>query len=96
MNARLISNAALWNLHCAQGRRDAVCQWLTANHLDPLAVVNTYDVVVEDAEGGGQQIRCHVIEKSAAGVEERIVPLVVPPPPDWPVYAVPGSPRAEP
>lgn len=91
-DARLISSPTLWNLHIAQGRRDQVCDWLQQNGLDPHAVLSTRDVVIEDAPEGGRQIRCHVIEKDAVSAEERIVPLVVPPPVDWPVYAAPGTP----
>lgn len=89
-HARLISNATLWQLHVAQGRRNQVADWLQANGLDPLAVLSTDNVTVEDAEGGGRLIRCTVVEKDADHPEERVVPCVVPPPDGWPVYAVPG------
>lgn len=91
MTTQLISSPALWREHVANGRRDAVCEWLRANNLDPLAVMSTYDVTVEDAPAGGRQIRCHVIERDATMPEERTVPLVVPPPYNWPVHAAPDS-----
>lgn len=90
MTSRLISNPQLWNEHLDAGRRDAVCQWMQANGLDPLAVLSTHDTIIEPAPGGGQQIRCHVIEKDSKEPELRVVPLVVPPPPDWPVHAIPA------
>ena len=86
MTTRLISNRALWRAHCEAGRRDAVCQWLAANGLDPLAVLSTHDVTIEPAPNGGQQISCHVIEKGSTVPEPRTVPLAVPPPQDWPVH----------
>lgn len=89
MTARLISNAVLWREHVTEGRRNIVCNWLLANGLDPLAVLSTHNVTIEDAPDGGRQIRCHVIEKDATMPEERTVRLVVPPPADWPVYAAP-------
>ena len=91
MTAQLISTPALWREHLANGRRDAICEWLRANGLDPLAVLSTKDVVIEDALGGGRQIRCTVIEQGATVAEERVVPLVVAPPYNWPVHAVPGN-----
>lgn len=90
-DARLISNPAIWRLHCAEGRRDAVCDWLAANGIDSLAVLSTEDLVVEDAPEGGRQIRCTVIEKDATEPAEKVVPLVVPVPDGWPYYAVPGN-----
>jgi hypothetical protein len=92
MTARLISNPAIWREHCAQGRRDAVCDWLKANGLDPLAVLSTHDTIIEDAPEGGRRIRCHVIEKDAAQPVETTVPLVVPVPDGWPHYTAPGMP----
>ncbi|WP_405594676.1 hypothetical protein [Streptomyces sp. NBC_01092] len=80
-NARRISSATLWDLHYAQGRRKEVCNLLLANDLDPLSVLATHDVTIEDSDSGGQQIRCHIIENGAVAEEERIMPLVVPPPP---------------
>lgn len=84
-DARLVSSPALWNLHLAQGRRNDLCNWLRANGLDPFSVLSTHDVVIEDAPDSGRQIRCMVIEKDAVQPHERIVPLMVVPPPDWPV-----------
>lgn len=92
MTARLISNPTIWRLHCSQGRRDAVCDWLKANGLDPLAVLSTHDTIVEDAPDGGRRIRCHVIEQDAARPVEKTVPLVVPVPNSWPHYTAPGMP----
>ncbi|MCI3246343.1 hypothetical protein [Streptomyces spinosisporus] len=92
MTARLISNPTIWRLHCSQGRRDAVCDWLKANGLDPLAVLSTHDAIVEDAPDGGQQIKCTVIEKDATHPVETTVPLVVPVPDGWPHYTAPGMP----
>lgn len=92
MSARLISNRTLWREHVANGRRDSVCEWLRANGVDPLAVMSTKDVLIEDAPAGGRQIRCHVIERDAAVPEERTVPLVVPPPYNWPIHATEGAP----
>ncbi|MGY6019561.1 hypothetical protein [Streptomyces spinosirectus] len=88
MTTRLISNRELWREHLEAGRRDAVVDWLQANGLDPLAVLNTHDLVIESAPGGGQQIRCHVTAKGRPCEEEKIVPLVVKPPLDWPVHTV--------
>ncbi|MFJ2008440.1 hypothetical protein [Streptomyces chartreusis] len=84
-DARLVSSPALWGLHLAQGRRNELCNWLRANGLDPLSVLSTHDIVIEDASGSGWRIRCMVIEKDAVRPQERIVPLAVPPPRDWPV-----------
>jgi hypothetical protein len=91
MTARLISNPQLWAEHLDAGRRDAVCNWFQANGLDPLAVLSTHDTIIEPAPGGGRQIRCMVTENDDAVPELRVVPLVVPPPPDWPVHAVPST-----
>lgn len=91
MTTQLISNATLWREHLVNGRRDAVCEWLRANNLDPLAVMSTKDVLIEDAPVSGRQIRCHVIDKGATAPEERVVPLVVPPPYNWPVCEAPAS-----
>lgn len=90
MTTQLISNDLLWREHVANGRRDSVCEWLRANNLDPLAVMSTKDVIIEDAATGGRQIRCWVIEQNATAPEERTVPLVVPPPYNWPIHAAEG------
>jgi hypothetical protein len=92
VTSRLISNPAIWREHCAQGRRDAVCDWLKANGLDPLAVLSTHDTIIEDAPEGGRRIRCMVIEQDAAQPVETTVPLVVPVPNDWPHHTPPGMP----
>ena len=104
--ARLISNAALWGMHRAQGRADALCEWVRDNGLHPNEVAADYDIVIDDTPDG-RMLRCHVFVRTDAGaktvshdggphVEERTVPLVVEPPDDWPVYAVPGTPQERP
>lgn len=102
MTARLISSATLWNLHCAQGRRDALLDWVRANGIDPNAVPIDRDMTIEDGPDGGRVIRywAYVLtsdgskqtdrQTDGALLEQRTTPLVVPPPADWPVYAVPG------
>jgi hypothetical protein len=101
MNARLISSATLWHLHCAQGRHDALLHWVRANGIDPDVVPQDRDLIVEDDPDGGRRIRYHAYVLTDDGhkqvdperpavtpmMEERTTPLVVPPPPDWPVYA---------
>jgi hypothetical protein len=105
VNARLISSATLWNLHTAQGRRDALLDWLRQNNVDPNAVPIGKDLTIEDGPDGARVIRYHAyvltddgnkqIASTQSGeplIEERTTPLDVPPPADWPVYAVPGTP----
>lgn len=102
MTNRLISNATLWNLHRAQGRIEAICEWARANGLDPNEISADDDVTIEDTPDG-RVIRCRVYVLSSSGskqvapmrsgeplTEERTTPLVVEPPEGWPVYAVPG------
>ncbi|NUO43676.1 MAG: hypothetical protein HOV82_16760 [Streptomyces sp.] len=109
MTAHLISSHTLWNLHCAQGRRDALLNWVRANGIDPNAVPTDKDLTIEDRPDGGRIIRYttyvltgdghkQVAQASDGGalLEERSVPLVVEPPADWPVYAVPGKPGEQP
>lgn len=103
MTARLISNAALWGMHTAQGRTDAIREWVRANGIDPNVVPVHEDMTIEDTPDG-RIIRFHAYRLAEDGskqitqqpdggalVEERTVPLVVEPPADWPVYAVPDS-----
>lgn len=102
---RLISNATLWNLHIAQGRTDAVQAWVRANGIEPNTVPVDADMTIEDGQDG-RVIRYAAYALSDSGAkladplrngasrrEERVVPLVVEPPADWPVYAAP--PRKE-
>lgn len=110
MTRRLISSPTLWHLHVAQGRRDALLNWVRANNIDPNTVPIDRDMVIEDSPDGGRIIRYHVYVFTDDGnkqvdpeqpvvtpwVEERTTPLVVPPPADWPVYAAPSSPREQP
>lgn len=85
MTSRTLFTPELWQQHLAAGRKDAVCRWLTANGLDPNAVLGTYPVTIDDS-ANGPQIHCTVIELDADQPEQRTVPLVVAPPDDWPVY----------
>lgn len=100
---RLISNDTLWQLHRAQGRTDALCDWARTNGLNPYAVSTDHPITVEDTQDG-RVIRCRVFVLADSGAkqvdpirsgeswtEERTVPLTVEPPDDWPVYALPGS-----
>lgn len=99
--ARLISNAALWGMHQAQGRADDVRAWVEANGIDPHDVPVEYDMVIEDLPDG-PVIRYWVHARTKNGhkyatiegraaVEECTVPLVVEPPDGWPVHAVPDT-----
>ncbi|MFJ4682020.1 hypothetical protein [Streptomyces sp. NPDC088789] len=98
---RLISSATLWHLHIAQGRKEALCAWLRANGIDPVRVPQEYDLTVEDTPDG-RVIRHHVfatndddvkVEPQDGGprIHERVVPLLVEPSADWPVYALTDS-----
>jgi hypothetical protein len=107
---RLISNASLWHLHVAQGRADAVRDWARANGIDPNAVPVDADMTIEDTPAGriiryvaylltdDGDVRADPFHDGQALREQRVVPLVVGPPPGWPVYVVPegrseGHPR---
>lgn len=101
---RLISNKALWGVHRAQDRTDALCEWARANGLTPDDVSADDNITVEDTSDG-RIIRCRVFVHTDSGakqvdpirsgealMEERAVPLVVEPPDDWPVYALADTP----
>lgn len=102
-DARLISNAALWGLHTAEGRAEAVREWVRANNIDPNVVAVDRDLTVEDTPAGrivrytafvftrNGRVQFDPANPNRALMHERTVPLVVVPPADWPVYAVPGG-----
>lgn len=98
---RLISNATLWHLHTAEGRKDALVQWVRDNGLDPDLIPIDEDLIVETGDDGARTIRFTEWGHNEDGVKtasesgedprtERVVPLLAEPPEDWPVYAVPG------
>lgn len=100
---RLISNKTMWGMHTAQGRVDAIREWVRANGIDPNAVPTDKDMTIEDSPDG-RIIRytAYVLTDDGhkqvaqqpdgrALLEERTALLVVEPPADWPVYAVPGT-----
>jgi hypothetical protein len=104
---RLISNAALWNLHIAQGRVPAVQEWLRANGIEPDDVPVDADMTIEDTPDGRVihyvanlrndegRVQADPFHDGKTLREQRAVPLVVEPPADWPVYGAPASPRTE-
>ena len=97
----MISNPALWQLHMSEGRAEAIGTWAKANGLTPRDVSVDHDIVI-DGPDDTRVIRYHAYLRNERGskysvdgrdlaVEERVVPLVVEPPEDWPKYAVPDS-----
>lgn len=100
MAARLISNAALWGMHTAQGRAVEISGWVAANGIEPADVSTDHDLTVEDGTDG-RVIRFQAFLRALDGckyhvdgvgpaTEERTTPLVVEPPDAWPVYALTG------
>ena len=99
---RLITNKTLWNLHISQGRAEEISAWAAANGLTTDDVSTDHDLTVEDGPDG-RVIRYRAYLRNADGAryradgqdeaaqEERTVPLVVEPPDDWPVYALPDE-----
>ena len=82
------------------GRRKELCDWLTANHIDPSRVPFDADLTIDDA-GNGRVIRVEVevtddadrlvldAREHRAAVETRTVPLLVEPPAWWQPYEKP-------
>lgn len=84
-------------LEVAEGERfDELRQWLRANAIDPGDVSVNEDITIEPLTlGGDRAIRYTALLRNAEGFkyrdedtgeaaqEERIVPLVVDPPPHW-------------
>ncbi|MEV3857760.1 hypothetical protein AB0J38_25970 [Streptomyces sp. NPDC050095] len=99
---RLISNGPLWALHVADGRAEAVREWARANGIDPNGVPRDADMTIEDTvdgrviryttyvRGDGGRTLVDPARSGEALQEQRVVPLVVKPPTDWPVYAAPA------
>lgn len=88
--------------HPANGRREAVCAWLTANGIDPKNVPTDADIVIQDGPDG-RILRCEVFDLNDDGerqVDERgqmaartfvTVPLKTEPPQWWQPYEKPTS-----
>ncbi|MFJ8727695.1 hypothetical protein [Streptomyces sp. NPDC093269] len=88
--------------HPAEGRREAVCAWLTANGIDPKNVPQDADITISEG-AGGRVISCEVFDLDPDGlrqIDERgnraavtvvTVPLKVEPPTWWKPYQKPTS-----
>lgn len=99
MSRILISNKTLWNLHIAQDRAAEITAWVAANGLDPDDASTDHDLIVDDTSSPAvlrytAYLRAldgaKYVDELAGGpaVEERTVPLLVPPPEHWPTWAL--------
>lgn len=86
-----------------EGRRKELCDWLTANHIDPHDVPVDGDLTTDTVDGQ-RVIRYEAMLRSADGrlvlddrgedaaIERRTVPLLVEPPGWWEPYEKPTRP----